>query len=434
MESVEDMSIDFWNPSVRIHMSEGNFGLEKESLRVTPEGFLAHTKHPFPDNPNMDRDFCENQTELITEVAKSTEEVWEKLAMLQKKAVNTLLTLETGRELMWPFSNPPYVKGEQDIPIAEFHGINKGKELYREYLAGKYGKRKMLFSGIHFNFSFSEAFLQAAYEQSGFAGLQEYKNSIYMELAKKVVRYSWLIVYLTAASPVMDGSFFCENDIGKDVLNNLASPRCSKNGYWNDFDPILEYTTLQDYVASIEEYVEQGQLKEASELYCPVRLKPRGVNTLAHLKETGVDHIELRMLDLNPLEPVGISKEDLKFIHLLILYLMSLEDGDFRPFEQIMAMKNVKRAAKYDEQDIQIETGWDSSLPVREAAGQILASMKKFFEELNLPGAAEAVAFQEKKVSDPEERYAVKIKNRFYGDYVKRGIELARQYADELKE
>ena len=82
-------------------------------MRVTPEGYLAHTRHPFMDNPNMERDFCENQTELITDVADSVEEVWQQLAGLQKKAVKTLLKLKSG------------------------------KELYREYLAGKYGKRSM---------------------------------------------------------------------------------------------------------------------------------------------------------------------------------------------------------------------------------------------------------------------------------------------------
>ena len=69
-----DMSLDFKNPNIRKHMLEGKFGLEKESLRVTPKGFLAHTKHPFGEDPHMERDFCENQTELITGVADSAED------------------------------------------------------------------------------------------------------------------------------------------------------------------------------------------------------------------------------------------------------------------------------------------------------------------------------------------------------------------------
>lgn len=414
-------------------MLEGNFGLEKESLRVTPNGFLAHTKHPFPNNPNMERDFCENQTELITDVAESTDEVWEQLARLQAKAVRTLLHLKTGQELLWPFSNPPYMKGEKDIPIASYKGTLRGKELYREYLASKYGKRRMLFSGIHFNFSFSETFLEEGYKQSQFTSLQDYKDSVYLELAKKLTRYSWLIVYLTAASPVMDGSFFHDGDLGKVVLKNLASPRCSTIGYWNEFDPILEYDTLQRYVRSIEVYIEQGQLKEAAELYYPVRLKPQGENSLEHLKKSGVNHIELRMLDLNPLEPVGIRKEDLKFLHLLILYLMSQEDKEFYPFEQVMAIRNEKRAAKYDEESIQIETGWDVSLPVRNIALQVLSSMEYFFDSLGSRESVEMVGFQKKKILYPEKRYAVQVMKQFQDNYVKQGVELAKKHARSME-
>lgn len=427
------MSFNFKNPKIQKHMLEGYFGLEKESLRVTPQGFLAHTPHPFADNPNMERDFCENQTELITNVTDSPEAVWKELASLQKKAVATLLNLKTGKELLWPFSNPPYVLGEKDIPIASYQGELHGKELYREYLASKYGKRKMLFSGIHFNFSFSNALLEEGYAESSLDTIREYKDSIYLELAKKVTRYSWLIVYLTAASSVMDGSFFRDEERGRIVLKNLASPRCSKIGYWNDFVPLLKYDTLQSYVESIESYVEQGQLKEAAELYYPVRLKPAGENTLEHLKNTGVNHIELRMLDLNPLEPVGIRKDDLLFIHYFILYLMSLEDGEFLPFEQTMAVRNEKSASKYEEQSIWIETGWNSCFPVRHAALQVLSAMNHFYGKFENKNALFAIRFQEQKIYCPEKRYAVQVRTLFREDYVKRGIAQAEKLAQELE-
>ena len=286
-------------------------------------------------------------------------------------AVTTLLHLKTGKELMWPFSNPPYVLGEKDIPIASYEGVLRGKELYREYLAGKYGKRKMLFSGIHFNFSFSEKILEEGYRNSTFASLQEYKNQIYLELAKKVTKCSWLIVYLTAASSVMDGSFFHDEDLGKVVLKNLASPRCSKIGYWNDFDPLLDYENLQSYVKSIESYVAQGQLKEAAELYYPVRLKPKGENTLERLKN-------------------------------------------------------------YAEDGIWIETGWNSAMPVKQAALHVLASMKRFFQRIGKQELMEIIYFQEQKIFCPNNRYAVQIKSMFEKDYVKREIELAEQHGIAL--
>lgn len=426
------MSIDFSNPVIREHMLEGNFGLEKESLRVTGEGFLSHTSHPFGDDPNMERDFCENQTELITDVWESTDGAWEQLAGLHKKAVRKLWHLKTGAEVLWPFSNPPYVRGEDDIPIATYKENLKRKELYRKYLAEKYGKKKMLFSGTHFNFSFSEIVLREGFKRSFFDSYQEYKDSIYLELAEKLTKYSWLIVYLTAASPVMDGSFFCDGELGKDVLKNYASPRCSEIGYWNDFVPILKYDNLKSYVQSIEDYVKQGKLKEAAELYYPVRLKPAGENSLNNLKMSGINHIELRTLDLNPLAPVGIVKEDLRFLHLLILYLISLERTEFGSFEQIMAIKNEKRAAKYEERDIWIDTGWNRAVPVRDAALDILFGMEHFFEGLDSQELMDAIYYQEQKVLCQQERYAVKVKQRFQKEYVRRGLDLAKEYAHKI--
>lgn len=429
------MSIDFKHSEIKKYMLQGHFGLEKESLRVTPEGYLAHTSHPFLNNPNMERDFCENQTELITDIAESIDEAWGQLAALQNKAVITLLHLKTGKELLWPFSNPPYVKGEKDIPIASYQGELRGKERYREYLAEKYGKRKMLFSGIHFNFSFAEEMLEADYRQTGhvYSDLQAYKNHIYLDLAQKLTRYSWLIVYLTAASPVMDGSYFEDGDLGKDVVKNLASPRCSRIGYWNDFDPLLEYDSLESYIESIEGYIRQGQLKAASELYYPVRLKPEGENTLENLKCHGVNHIELRMLDLNPLEPVGIKKEDLEFLHILILYLMAQETEEFQPFEQIMAIKNEKRAATFEEEGIWIETGWNTAVPVRMAALQVLESMWHFLKKLAQPDLLRVIDFQKRKLLEPEGRYAVQIRKRFQENYVKQGLRLAQEYASSME-
>lgn len=429
-----DMSINFNNSIVKKYMMEGYFGLEKESLRITPDGFLSRTKHPFADNPSIDRDFSESQVELITTVSDSIDDVWEELSALHKKTVRKLLHLESGREYLWPFSNPPYVRGEGDIPIARYQGKRKKKEQYREYLAQKYGKMKMLFSGIHFNFSFPDIIFEEGWKNSPFSSCQEYKNYVYLELSKKVVKYSWLIVYLTAASPVMDGSYFRKENMGKEVTQNYASPRCSEMGYWNDFVPILKYGNLEEYVKSIEGYIEQGQLREATELYYPVRLKSVGENSLDRLKQGGVNHIELRMLDLNPLVREGVCKEDLKFLHLLILYLSSLEDEDFESYKQIAAIHNQKTAAKYEEDDIWIKTTWNKSSPVREEAMKVLLSMEHFFMDHGRQEHVDVIRFQEQKVVCPEKRYAVRIKNAFRTNYVQKGIALARVYAQELEE
>ncbi|MBQ9600041.1 MAG: glutathione synthase, partial [Clostridia bacterium] len=52
----------------------GHYGLERETLRVGEDGKLAQTAHPF-DDKRLDRDFCENQLEIITPVCGSIDEL-----------------------------------------------------------------------------------------------------------------------------------------------------------------------------------------------------------------------------------------------------------------------------------------------------------------------------------------------------------------------
>lgn len=427
------MCIDFDNPEVKKYMFEGTFGLEKESLRVDKSGFLSHTEHPFKDNKNIDRDFCESQTEIITNVCDSADSLYNEISALQNTVTEALLKLDSGAEYLWPFSNPPYIRGEKDIPIATYTGALKGKEMYRKYLAEKYGRKKMLFSGIHFNFSFSSALLEVAFNSSGEKYFSEFKDKMYLELTKKITKYSWLIVYLTAASPVVDGSFLADSSVGQDVISEYASIRCSKAGYWNDFVPLLEYSSLDAYAKSIQSYVDSGQLISPSELYYPVRLKPSGDNSLQSLERSGVNHIELRMLDLNPLSHCGILKEDICFLHLLIVYLMSISNAEFEVPDQVSAIKNMKRAAALDEEKIKIETSSGEFKPAAAAAYEILCDMERFFGRHSYPYNTDVIGFQKRKVEDTNNRYAVIVKNRFGKNYVQAGLALADEYSKGLK-
>lgn len=75
---------------------------------------------------------------------------------------------------------------------------------------------------------------------------------------------------------------------------------------------------------SIEKYVKNGLLKAPSELYYPIRLKPAGENNLISLRKNGINHIELRMFDLNPLTGAGIDARDVKFAQLLMVWLATM--------------------------------------------------------------------------------------------------------------
>jgi glutamate--cysteine ligase len=324
---------------MRSHLFEGKFGIERETLRVDSFGSLAQTPHPFGDDPHITRDFCENQIELVTPVCSSIDEALESLGTLDAQVRDTL---KANGEHLWLYSNPPHFDSENEIPIAAFTGDHSSKRSYREYLEQKYGKKLMLFSGIHFNFSFSDEFLHERNTEN--TDFRCFRDALYLRLYKQLMRHSWLLVLLTAASPYYDASLDKNGDRGI-IKSRYASMRNSERGYWNQYLPILDHSSLRRFTDSIRRYIKAGFLHSASELYLPVRLKPRGVNTLENLAEHGVDHIELRMFDLNPDAPLGIDGRDLQFAHLLMLYLLSLPDFDFTPALQTEAVQNHKNAA-----------------------------------------------------------------------------------------
>lgn len=435
----------------------GKFGLEKEGLRVLSDGSMAHTPHPFADSIHITRDFSENQTEINTSVEPSARGAVETLDAYGRQMQRTLRALPV-REYLWPFSNPPRIRGEEDIPVARFHGELASKTAYREYLSGRYGRYKMTYSGIHVNYSFSEELMKEEFGLRRGGRTRSFRDGFYLELAEKAAAYGWLLVILTAASPVLDGSFYAPDAAGEDVFSGMASVRCSELGYWNAFTPVFDYTDIRRYAGSIERYVDAGLLHSASELYYPIRLKPKGENSLQALRDGGVDHIELRMFDLNPLVPGGLDVRDVQFAQLFLVWLASLPRLALSELDQVMAVQNFKNAAHYDLKTVPIvlpgcADGTPAKTPLPagtgramaggpsvrpdaapagnalEAARQVLARMQSFWRGLQ-PGlpdwVPEVLDFEQGKLLDPGRRYAVQVRERFSGTFLEKGMAHAR--------
>ena len=357
----------------------GKFGIERETLRVDGQGRLAQTPHPFGNDEHITRDFCENQIELVTPVCHSVDEAVEALAELDKRAREELTK---NGESIWLYSNPPHFDSEDDIPIADFTGDHSSKRAYREVLEQKYGKKLMLFSGIHFNFSFSEEFLRELNTNN--EDFHTFRDELYLRLYKQLMIHSWLLVLLTAASPYYDASLDKDGKSGI-IMSEYSSLRNSKRGYWNKFLPILDHRSLKTFTGSIKKHIVTGSLYSASELYLPIRLKPKGVNSLENLAANGVDHIELRMFDLNPSAALGIDSRDLEFAHLLILYLLSQADFDFAPELQEKAVRDHKNAALLEPDTKLLERGLE-----------VIEEMEKHFSDNEK--ALEIIAFEKEKI------------------------------------
>lgn len=411
---------------IREHLLDGLFGLEKENLRVLGDGTLSHTPHPAPGDEHIVRDFSEGQAEINTDPYPTAEEAVAALVRHEQNLVDRLRDLPE-REYLWLFSNPPYIKGEDDILIAQFYGDYAWKTEYRKHLSCVYGRYKMTFSGIHVNYSFSEEMLRREAELRGITDYRRFKDSFYVALTEKASYCGWLLTVLTAASPVIDGSFM-GGDFDDTVDTRKASLRCSERGYWNFFDPVFDYSSLDAYADSIEKYVKSGDLMASSELYYPVRLKPNCAYSVEKLRSEGAGHIELRMFDLNPLVPEGVDVRDIKFAGYLLSYLAAGGRIGLSDEDQINVACNFKRAAGYDLDHVNIAGKGGASENVRETALEIIESMKEFYASMLAPGdVMEILDFEEVKLTNDRNRYAYKVLMEYGTDYVKKGIALAKK-------
>ena len=114
-----------------INLLKGQFGLEREALRINHSGEIANTKHPevFKEtNPFITKDFSESQIEMVTPPCDSIDSAVNFLEDIQ-----TIVLENIDGEFLWKQSNPPIIKDLEDIEIASFE--NKADFEYRKYLS-----------------------------------------------------------------------------------------------------------------------------------------------------------------------------------------------------------------------------------------------------------------------------------------------------------
>ena len=425
--------LHYKDTTVAAKFSDYGFGIEKESLRVLGDGTFAHTPHPFPADKIIVRDFCENQLEINTGVSKSEEAAIEELESHERRVRETLYNLPV-REYVWHFSNPPYIKDEADIPVATFTGPLYDKTIYRDYLAKMYGKYKMTFSGIHVNFSLGAELIDADYKASGSElSLRDYKDRLYLDLASNLVSDGWILNVLLSASPVLDGSFLEQGVKGKTDFLGMASVRCSELGYWNLFVPVLDYKSTTAYADSIRKYIDEGLITSQTELYYPVRIKPRGHNSLETLEEIGINHIELRNVDINPYAYGGIDIRDLKFIRILAFYEASRPAESLGEDQQIKSAINFKNAAHFDLDTNRIMLSDGRFITLREASLELLSKIEEFYKELyprftvqESKEIADTISYQRDKISVTGMRYAERVLKEYGEDFLGNGLKTVK--------
>jgi glutamate--cysteine ligase len=314
---------------------EGLFGIEKENIRVDEAGNLSQTPHPkvFGNkgiHPYITTDFSESQIEMIT---PPLPDIKQALGFLE--TIHDVISLELTNEYLWPQSIPPILPDDNQIPIAKYGDDMREAEQYRKILSQKYGPKNQLFSGIHFNFSFSEKLLKLLFHKlTPNLSYEEFKDEVYLKATRQLLRLRWLYVLLYGNSPVVDSSLElkCKQSPFNSNKHLIGlSIRNSCYGYQNIGELYPDYSSVLKFKQSVDSMVQSGKLASPKELYSHVR--PKFIKDQEH-----ISYIEIRFIDINPLAKAGITEDALYFLHALALYgLLTTEPDSFDVPDQMRA-------------------------------------------------------------------------------------------------
>ena len=337
-------------------LSGGLIGIERETLRTTADVQLARTAHPQTlgssfTHPHITIDYGEALLELVTSARPNIHAAYAELLDLTRFTAQHI-----GGERLWPVSMPCILpEDDTDIALGYFGESNSGKikRLYREGLSHRYGRPMQMIAGIHFNYSPPPALFDALAELDGSSNTIHYRNHRYMGMLRTLQRLAWLICYLYGASPAAHTSF----KPGRNVLHPLGDNthgwryattlRMSSLGYQNKTDFTVSYNDLDSYTSDLTaavltpapafEYLgltyPDGRYKQISthilqienEYYTaarPKQLMQRGELPVVALSERGIAYVELRLLDVNPYDPCGISVAQMHVLETLLLFAL----------------------------------------------------------------------------------------------------------------
>jgi glutamate--cysteine ligase len=336
-------------------------GVEKESLRISPDGFLSRTPHPEGlgsalTNRFITTDFSEALLEFVTPAFPTT---WEALRCICDIHQYTYAHLRD--EMLWTASMPCRIPGDGDIPLAKYGDSNVGrmKTIYRRGLGHRYGRQMQVIAGVHFNYSVPREFWPVYRDLvADERDEKTFRSAHYLGMIRNFRRMGWIVLYLFGASPAVCKSFAGAAaklpSLNADTWFEpyATSLRMSDLGYSNQNQSRINISlnSLDEYVGDLSNaictpepsYEEIGVkvgdryqqlntnlLQIENEYYSPVRPKRvarSGEQPTAALRRDGIEYVEIRSLDINMFDPSGINQNTMRFMEAFLIYCL-LEDS-----------------------------------------------------------------------------------------------------------
>jgi glutamate--cysteine ligase len=357
-------------------------------------------------------DFSESLLELITLPSKDKGETLIFLDDIHHYVLSII-----GDEYLWPLSMPLNVDSSRDIIIAEYGNSNLAmlKRIYREGLAIRYERQMQAISGLHFNYSFSDSYLDSEIFSLKTKS-QLSRSEKYLHCSRNILRLNWVILYLYGASPIAPNSLITDNDNdfislddGYSYLPHATSLRMSDIGYQSNKQSKLNisYNSLDRYIADLynatntfsddfynlaknsKEDLQQlspNILQIEDEYYSSARPKSSSDSkhrTLMKLKRGGIDYLEFRSLDLNPYCRSGIDIQTIYFLEIFLIYCSILDSPEMTKEESDEVKRNDLIVAKEGRQKNLNLYRNKMRIPLHDWLSQILDEMMVIAETVN---------------------------------------------------
>lgn len=451
-------------------------GVEKEGLRVDRDGFIAQTPHPRVlgstlTHPRITTDYSEALLELITPVCDSTDALLHSL-----RQTHTYVQLNLGDELFWPNSMPCRIEGDESIPIAYYGTSNVGtlKHVYRQGLAVRYGRVMQSIAGTHYNFSLPDAFWVDWQQQLGDAqSLRDFKSEQYFWLIRNFRRRSWLLMYLFGSSPSLDASFVAgrSHPLKRWDEQTCYSPyatslRMGDLGYHNNAQSSLNicFNRLDSYIQTLDraihtpwaEYEAIGAWRDGqpiqintnvlqieNEYYSamrPKRTTESGEKPIQGLLARGVEYVEVRCLDLDPFEDIGVNAAQIDFLDLFLLDCLLSDSPIIGEAECAVLDNNFRDVVSQGRHpDMQLDRH-DQSLRLGDYGRRLcdrLSPLAALLDERDGGGRySQALAVQRRKLEDAEETGSARslaAMAEHGGGFLAWNLDLARAHQQALR-
>lgn len=465
----------------RALLGQGLRGIERETLRIDAQGQLARTMHPEAlgsalTHPQITTDYAETLLEFITPAENDIATTLRKLDAIHRFAYANI-----GDEMLWSESMPCELPPEEDITIAWYGKSNIGmlKHVYRRGLALRYGKAMQCIAGIHYNYSVAEKLWHVLATHEGIPkerrrAVRNFQSEGYIALIRNFRRYSWLLMYLFGASPALSKGFLRGRPHSLETLSEdtlflpyATSLRMSDLGYQNAAQSGLtpQENSLENYVSTLMDAVNRpyppyqalGTKREGewiqlstnvlqieNEYYSTIRPKRvirTGERPVQALSTRGVQYIEVRCLDVDPFEPVGISVETGRFVDAFLLFCALETSPAIDSAESQVYARNFARTVKEGRRPGLTLTRNREEVLLQDWARDLIERIRPVAALLDAQHNegkvhAASLAAQEKKIADPTLTPSARVLDevRELGSSSAFGLRQSRRHAAYFRE